>query len=136
MNILRLQPSGVDVVTFWTSEEKPEGAFLAFDHPQAVYGVAALQLNHGDPFNVGLLEVPTGLYKLVAQINDDKSITDHDMAFISDPQQVMCVAQPGGVGIRSPEVVKAMQELQQRLYEPGIGAVVQAAIREAYGFSP
>jgi hypothetical protein len=133
MNILRLSPTGIDTVVFWSSPESPGGCFVRFDRQTQLFCVASIQRGRDAVHEVGLLIVDDRLYHYLVQELQGRSLRDFDIDFVSDARQIFGLCRPGGFGEAPPAVVEALNPLAKRMSETGIGdEIMQALHRQRF----
>ncbi len=128
MQILRLQPVGVDTVTFWRSEIQPEGCFIHFDGGSHVFTPVAVQPGRGKPHKVGLLPIHIPLYKHIAQVNSMKPLGDFDYDLVSSYTEIYVIVRKGGMGQLDAGVTAELEQLRLQVDQPNLAARIQAAV--------
>lgn len=128
VNIIRPAPAGHVLVTFWTSDEDPEGCMVAL-RGGFIYAVAAVETAAGQPREVGLLELHDPLFQHLRQIHQEKSIVVHDYAIIGNGRELVVVAQQGGVQQLPPEASEQLAALRVKINDEDIEQQVRKALR-------
>jgi len=128
MQILQLSETGFDRVTLWASPEKPEGCLIHYKGSPVVFAVASIIPGDQTEAKVGLFQMSIPLYNYLAEQLQGVELTEVDLDFISDWQQVHCVTLQGGTNRLPSSICDEMNALEARVHLDGFHEDVRAAL--------
>lgn len=119
MQILHLSETGFDRVTLWTSQEKPGGCWLHYDGTPVVFVVASIISGPQTEAKVGLFEMSIPLYEYLSEQLQGIELTEVDIDFVSDWQQVHCVTLQGGINRLPSKAIEELNVLEASVHQDG-----------------